>query len=1218
MLVMAIEAVQQMVPSEMSVAGYLVKKAEFLNPIVVQQAWEDRTETQVRLQSVKIGFDVTIFSYSRDRWTECCRAKIQIEYEGSRKEEAAAATARLADHQDISHRYDVAMTSCRRPLDSNAWYREEAELGLRYGESFQLLQDIAWDGATTAVTRVDMSKARYQLNSLVHPAVLDTLFHALRVSAGQQPVTNVPVRLHDAWFASSGWQHPHTASIRWLAVSNSVSIPGHYGEQGSVFALGDDGKVLCVIQKAVTATISVETKKQEKKLLYNIEWKPQISMLNPQQLADMCDADVFSRDQTAVVQKFTEIYRILELVVARVLKGVDPAKVPRVLVRHVEWMQCVTDKLPRSQVQEAETISDAELETKLKRVESLVPSWELYTLCARKLLAILAGELDPLQVVFGSGLADVFYEDLFVSLCADGRFGTFLDLASHENPALRILEVGAGTGGMTGHFISIMEAREKRTGAPAFAEYTYSDISPMFFERAHARWPHLEAQGRMLFKTLDLDRPVADQGFEPESYDMVVAASVLHAAADLEANIRHVRRALKPGGRLVLLEAINPDTVATNFMAGLLPGWWIANETWRPHSPAISESMWDTYLKKNGFSGNDLIIRDYHQEEIRMMSIIITTAVGENELTPRPPVKEPGRVLLVVDEDQSEIASAIQSRISANNSPIVSSCNFTTDSLSEAVVGMTVNDIVISLVEVDNKPLLRNLSAEKLQCLQQLMKKASNILWASSADRSDPQYPDHAVMQGFFRSLRAEQPASHLVSVFIEEKADIPRYSDLIVDVFKASFISTESPSSQEVDYIVRDGVMTTGRAVENVSGNATLRSLLSQQLQQRPWSEGPAVQLSAGTRSSLDSLQFIRDETHKTDLGTSEIEIEASAWGLSNIDVQVALGNVDGVQNKFGSDCVGVITRFSRDCKSSNIQPGDRVYMIGRGCMRKFPRAPETSVVKLPASIPLEIALSTLVPAMTALHALINIARLEDGDTVLVHSAASSTGQVAARIAQMYGAEVFTTASAENKQFVVDELGISQDRVFDNQTTSFARDILRATGGQGVDIVFNLLPGEDALQASCSCLARNGRFVEVGRNNIEADGTAALPMTVFAKNITFAAVDVMQLSPKVTSRLLAKAVQLLEEGKVQSPQPMRVFKVSEIGQAFKELRSSETVERAVIVPNPDDVVPVCISFISFMRPFMLDIVDLLTPFPHHSNFFKSDAHGSLTKTLRT
>lgn len=156
---------------------------------------------------------------------------------------------------------------------------------------------------------------------------------------------------------------------------------------------------------------------------------------------------------------------------------------------------------------------------------------------------------------------------------------------------------------------------------------------------------------------------------------------------------------------------------------------------------------------------------------------------------------------------------------------------------------------------------------------------------------------------------------------------------------------------------------------------------------------------------------------------------------------------------------------------------------------------------------------------------------------------------------------------------------------MFDSQTTSFARDILRATGGQGVDVVFNLLPGEDTLLASCSCLARNGRFVEAGRNNIEADDGTALPMAVFTKNIAFASVDIMQLSPKVTARLLAKTVQLLEEGKVQPPQPVRIFRASEIGRAFKEIQSEEeTAGRAVIVPSSDDVVPVC-KAIQLSRP---------------------------------
>lgn len=126
-----------------------------------------------------------------------------------------------------------------------------------------------YDGQSNAVGRVDVSKAKYQTTSLVHPVVIDTAFLVLRVSAGQQPATNVPVRLEDIWVSSSGWQHPKTSSVRWWATSTSSrgAQAAGYGEQGTLVALADDETVLCTVGKATAAAVSV-TKDAERKLLY--------------------------------------------------------------------------------------------------------------------------------------------------------------------------------------------------------------------------------------------------------------------------------------------------------------------------------------------------------------------------------------------------------------------------------------------------------------------------------------------------------------------------------------------------------------------------------------------------------------------------------------------------------------------------------------------------------------------------------------------------------------------------------------------------------------------------------------------------------------------------------------------------------------------------------------------------------------------------------------
>jgi NADPH:quinone reductase-like Zn-dependent oxidoreductase/malonyl CoA-acyl carrier protein transacylase/SAM-dependent methyltransferase/acyl carrier protein len=1181
MLIMAMEATQQMVPSGQPVAGYLIHRAEFISPIIVPEAWEDRVETQVRLRTLKtqqnVKFDVTIFTYSRGEWIECFRANTQIDYK-----ESSETNERRFTHEYLRDQYHRTAKSCSLPVDSRVLYHGAEDIGLQYGDWFQLLRNIHWDGVTSAVALVDLPRLKYDTTSLVHPAILDQAFHVLRASAGQQPAANVPVRLEDAWFSADGWQKSRTNSVRWSSKS-ALTVYG-YGEQGSITALAEDGTILCSIENAVTAAVSRETTEKERKLVHSVEWKPQLDQLSPKQLTQVLNANAPSKDDSAVLANHSKLCRALELVAARTLKRIDKAKVPEDLLRHVEWMEHHVSKLSRKQQLEADTIIDDDVEARLMEVDSVLPAWKLYTTCARKLPEILAGELDPLQVVFESDQADIFYSHLFQNLCADGRLNYLLDLTSHQNPALRVLEVGAGTGGMTGHVISALQEREKRTGGLSFSEYTYTDISPAFFETASQRWPDLHSQGRISFKTLDLARSIESQGFEPQSYDLVIAASVLHATPYLEATTRNVQKALKPGGRLILLEVINPDDIATNFMAGLVPGWWVAREEWRPHSAAIPENLWDKCLRDNGFSGNDVVIRDYPDDECHIMSVIVTTAVTEPTEAVEQATKK-GRIFILIDEHESQqqrqLADGVRRQLDPDGSRRTTIVAFSLDQLRSQLAELTSDDCVICLSEAGGRPLLSSLSDSEFTCLQFLISKISNLLWVTSTNAATPDFPDYSIAQGFFRSIRAEQPDTHIVTLSIQDEAENGPCTEPISQVFQATFDS--AAPSKDVEYVVRDGLITTGRAIEDIATNKLVQSLTSPQVQQRAWGDGPALKLSMGKPGTLDSLQFIEDDVHATELGPFEIEIEAKAWGLSSRDLGIALGHLDARNETFGSDCAGIIKRIGHKCDMS-IQPGDRVGMMAPGCLQKYPRAHEASVFKLPDALSFEAAVSTIAPGLAACYSVHNVSQLQEDDKVLVHSAAGGAGQIAVRLAQMLGAHVFVTASsAEEKQFLIDTLGIATEHIFDSKSASFPQVVMRATGRCGVDVVLNF-SDQDTLNQSFSCLAIGGRCIHVGSINNADD--LVLPTKLLTRNVTFSSVDVLSLSPKVIGQLSKIMMKLLDNSKIQLPQPLRAFEVPQIDNAFRELQENERLGRVVITVKPDDVVP---QFIKNSRPWNFD-----------------------------
>lgn len=121
-------------------------------------------------------------------------------------------------------------------------------------------------------------------------------------------------------------------------------------------------------------------------------------------------------------------------------------------------------------------------------------------------------------------------------------------LLGHSKPNMRILEIGAGTGGATEILVDSLVGP---TGRPLYSSYTYTDVSAGFFTAAKTRfkdYPNID------FKVYDVSRDPIEQGFEAGSYDLIVAANVLHVTESLRTTLSDVPKLLHPEGRLYMEE----------------------------------------------------------------------------------------------------------------------------------------------------------------------------------------------------------------------------------------------------------------------------------------------------------------------------------------------------------------------------------------------------------------------------------------------------------------------------------------------------------------------------------------------------------------------------------------------------------------------------------------------------------------------------------------
>ena len=170
--------------------------------------------------------------------------------------------------------------------------------------------------------------------------------------------------------------------------------------------------------------------------------------------------------------------------------------------------------------------------------------------CARQLSSVLRGE-DPLPLLFPDGsLADTenLYQASPPARAYNSLIASALEAALRDWPAarpLRVLEIGAGTGSTTAYVLPVLAALGARL------DYTFTDIGRGFLQRARDKFAD---SPRMQYAALDVTSDPVLQGFTTGSYDIIIAANVLHATPDLALTVGNVGKLIAPGGLLVLLE----------------------------------------------------------------------------------------------------------------------------------------------------------------------------------------------------------------------------------------------------------------------------------------------------------------------------------------------------------------------------------------------------------------------------------------------------------------------------------------------------------------------------------------------------------------------------------------------------------------------------------------------------------------------------------------
>ncbi|NUS73391.1 MAG: SDR family NAD(P)-dependent oxidoreductase [Corynebacteriales bacterium] len=789
-------------------------------------------------------------------------------------------------------------------------------------------------------------------------------------------------------------------------------------------------------------------------------------------------------------------------------------------------------------------------ETLWARAFSQFPScvWELLLLqkTGSHLHEILSGQADPLALLFPAGSSEET-EPIYQSSPIAQFYNKTVEnvvrrLVENADPdrTIRVLEVGAGTGGLT---TSVLRALPDQR-----CEYVFTDVSAAFLQAAQERFG---AYDFVQYRTLDIEKDLEEQGIEPGSFDVVLASDVVHATPDLKRTLLHLQDVLAPGGVLAMIEAA-PGNRWLDLTFGLTVGWWSFRDlSLRQEGPLLTAPVWLEVLKAAGYT--DVVALGDPEHE---------RSGAQNVLLARAPQWEPARTYraietqnighwVIVSDESDPLAPQLHERIAAQGGSVTLFNPGQNIQIAPETQG------VIDLVSAEASEFGADACLTLTKLLQQLDEPNPSVFVltrGAHSVRGEAASLLHAPVWGFGTVAALEYPhtAYTMVDLPVEPLPD------------EADQVWTELwGHGTEREIALRAG----GRFVRRLS--ALPHEEITPPVPARELNQGYTLELT--TPGALDGLRFV--ETPRVAPGAGQVEVRVVAAGLNFLDVMIALGQVPPLESadafRFGAECAGIVTQVGEGVE--DIAVGDAVIAVNstQGALGSHLTLDATNVVAKPQSLTFEEAAGIPIVFLTAWYALNELARVKPGDRVLIHAAAGGTGLAAIQIAQRAGAEVFATAGSPQKRALLRSLGVTH--VMDSRSLDFVQEIADATSGQGVDVVVNSIAGEAATR-SLDCLAPYGRFVEIGKRDFLDD--RRLGLRPFLRNLSYFSFDLRQLlvdRPQHVHAELATLMRLFEVGDLTAL-PYREFHPDQTRSAFRHMAGARHIGKLVVAMDEKDV----------------------------------------------
>ncbi len=1098
--------------------------------------------------------------------------------------------------------------TARRPKEADtatqdvaAHYTTCGELGLNYGPAFRGVRQLAASSGL-AHGQVALPEALDTTGYIIHPALLDACLQVTAAAVGQ--------RGRRAWLpvgfdAYCVHRSPLAGEVLYVS-ARLRDAQGNERLQADLHISGPTGDTVAVItgmQLKATSALDVGS------LVFQERWIPRIrrsesaarleehsngpnlpfvedqllskrseltQQIEPEQTLEMLDSLEFVSGQLtiAALRDMGAPLRAGETFTTQSLAlrcGVVQHH-HRLLGRLLEILSEL-GLLQREGLQWTvlSTPHDLDIHELIARVQRDYPDGQgefgLLTRCGLQLAEVMQSGTDPLPLLFPRdgefSAADVYRDSVggrMLNALAAEAIGP---LAQSLPPGrgLRILEIGAGTGATTEAILAALPADR--------VQYVFTDIAPGFLTPARTRFAQYDF---VEYKVLDIERDPGEQGFDLGTFDVIVAANVLHATANLQTTLENARRLLNEQGQLVVIEGTRPGRWL-DLTFGLTSGWWRFEDTeLRRDYPLLPANKWNRLLTANGFEEPLFVAPVPSSNAAREPenSVIVTRLQPSHIGSPTNPSS---RNWLVAASDSTfadQLSSALHPHsgqvgsVVWNGKGVTKSGVAIREQMQNACSAIVPTDVAIVAAGTgsdDSSPAdaARQTARAVLEILQSLATWHSSPLANSQQPLRVWMVTDGALMDltgteqpaasdglagstiwGMLRTLTLENPQWQATGIDLDATATSPQKVSLLLDELLSE------PRDDENEIAFRGPVRLVRRLVHA----------------DHPASEtgDTAHVLKISERGVLTGLTL--EAQPRRAPASGEVEIRVHAAGLNFRDVLNALG-LYPTQPPLGAECAGVVSRVGEGGHGFSV--GDRVAVLAADSICDYITVPAGCVVRAPESLSLQATATVPVTFLTAQVALEELGQMVAGDRVLIHSAAGGVGMAALQLARQAGVEVFATASV-SKHDQLRELGVRH--VFDSRTVGFAKEVLAATDGHGVDLVLNCLDGS-FLKENLAALAKDGRYLDI-----------TIPSPDVPEQIRQTRPDLAYHSLDLSAMIAEQPVEMAQrlrgcferiESGAFSPLPYQAYPLEQAADAMRHMRSGLHVGKIVITAESSE-----------------------------------------------